>query len=92
VAQLSRLQSHCNKNSRRWQRLQAVKSKVMAECHRRTRDLNHKITRIAVSWCIEHNIEKLIVGDVTGISKNTNNEKRLNRKNRQKVGQWEFYK
>jgi len=92
VAQIQRMQSRCVKKSRRWLRFQAVKSKVLAECHRRTKDLNHKITRIAVSWCIEHNIEKLIVGDVTGIAQNTNNEKRLNRKNRQKVSQWEFYK
>jgi len=77
IAQLSRIQSRCAKGSRRWQRLQAVKSKVMAECHRRTRDLNHKITRLAVSWCIEHNVGTLIIGDVTGIAQNTNNEKRL---------------
>ena len=91
VAQLSRLQSRCKKNSRRWQRLQAVKSKVMASCHRRTKDLNHKITRLAVNWCTEHDISKLVIGDVTGISKNTKNKKRLNRKNRQKVSQWAFY-
>jgi len=63
----------------------------MAECHRRTRDLNHKITRIAVDWCIQHNVGKLVIGDISGISKNTKNEKRLNRKNRQKVSQWSFY-
>ena len=91
VAQLQRLQSRCKKNSRRWQRLQAVKSKVMAECHRRTRDLNHKITRTAVNWCTEHDISKLVIGDVTGISKNTKNKKRLNRKSRQKISQWAFY-
>jgi putative transposase len=91
VAQLSRLQSRCQKHSRRWQRLQALKSKVIAECERRTRDLNHKITRIAVDWCIEHDVKTLAIGDVTGIAQNTNNEKRLNRKNRQKIGQWSFY-
>ena len=92
VAQLSRLQSHCQKHSRRWGRLQAIKSKVIAECERRTRDLNHKITRLTVDWCIQHNVGTLVIGDVTGIGKNTNNQKRLNRKNRQKIGQWEFYK
>ncbi|MBM3236243.1 IS200/IS605 family element transposase accessory protein TnpB [Candidatus Poribacteria bacterium] len=92
VAQLSRLQSRCKKNSRRWKRLQAVKSKVIAECHRRTRDLNHKITRLSVDWCIDHDVKTLAIGNVTGIAQNTNNEKRLNHKNRQKIGQWEFYK
>jgi len=72
--------------------LQAVKSKVIAECERRTRDLNHKITRLTVDWCIEHNVKMLVIGDVTGIAQNTNNEKRLNRKCRQKISQWEFYK
>ena len=73
-------------------RLQAVKSKVMAECHRRTRDLNHKITRLAVDWCIQHDISKLVIGDVTGISKNTKSKKRLSKRNRQKISQWSFYK
>ena len=91
VAQLSRQQSRCQKGSQRYKKLQAVKSKVMAECHRRTRDLNHKITRTAVDWCVEHDVGKLVIGDVTGISKNTKNKKRLNRKNRQKVSQWAFY-
>jgi len=91
VGHLSRLQSRCQKGSRRYQRLQTVKAKIMAECHRRTRDLNHKITRIAVDWCIQHNVGKLVIGDISGISKNTKNEKRLNRKNRQKVSQWSFY-
>ncbi|MBM3236211.1 IS200/IS605 family element transposase accessory protein TnpB [Candidatus Poribacteria bacterium] len=92
LAQLSRMQSRCQKYSRKWQRLQAVKEKVQAECERRTRDLSHKITRLALDWCIEHNVKELVIGNVTGIGKNTNKEKRLNRKNRQKVGQWEFYK
>jgi len=91
VGHLSRLQSRCQKGSRRYQRLQAVKSKVMAECHRRTRDLNHKITRLAVDWCVEHDVGELVIGDVSGISKNTKNEKRLNRAARQKVSQWSFY-
>jgi putative transposase len=92
VAQISRLQSRCQKNSRRWRRLQDVKSKVQASCERRTRDLNHKITRKACDWCINHDVKTVAIGDVTGIAQNTNNEKRLNRKNRQKISQWEFYK
>ena len=92
VGKLARKQSRCKKGSRRWKRLQAVKSKVIAECERRTRDLNHKITRSAVDWCIEHNVKTLAIGDVTGIAQNTKSEKRLNRKNRQKIGQWSFYK
>jgi len=91
VGQLQKLQSRCKKDSRRFNRLQAVKSKVMAECHRRTQDLNHKITRLAVDWCADHDVSKLVIGDVTGISKNTKSEKRLNKKNRQKISQWSFY-
>ena len=91
VGQLQKLQSRCQKDSRRWQQLQAVKAKVMAECHRRTRDLNHKITRLAVDWCVDHDVSTLVIGDVTGISKNTKSKKRLNKKNRQKISQWSFY-
>ena len=92
IGKLARKQSRCKKGSHRWKRLQAVKSKVIAECERRTKDLNHKITRLAVDWCIEHDIKTLAIGDITGIAQNTKSEKRLNRKNRQKISQWEFYK
>ena len=91
VGQLQKLQSRCQKDSRRWKQLQALKSKVMAECHRRTRDLSHKITRLAVDWCVDHDVSTLVIGDVTGISKNTKSKKRLNKKNRQKISQWSFY-
>ena len=91
VGQLQKLQSRCKKNSRRWKRLQGLKSKVMAQCHRRTRDLSHKITRLAVDWCIDHDVSTLVIGNVTDISKNTKSKKRLNRKNRQKISQWSFY-
>ncbi|MHC4792409.1 MAG: RNA-guided endonuclease InsQ/TnpB family protein [Planctomycetota bacterium] len=89
IGKLARQQSRCQKGSCRWKRLQAVKSKVIAEGERRTRDLNHKITRSAVDWCIEHKVKTLVIGDVTGIAQNTNNKKRLNRN--QKISQWGFY-
>ena len=91
VGKLASKQSRCTKGSRRWKRLQAVKSKVIAGCERRLRDLNHKITRTTVDWCVEYNVENLVIGDVTGIAQNTNKDKRLNRKNRQKISQWAFY-
>ena len=91
VGKLARKQSRCTKHSRKWKRLQAVKSRVIAECERRIRDLNHKITRITVDWCVEHNIGTLVIGDVTGIAQNTNKDKRLSRINRQKISQWSFY-
>ena len=91
VGKLARKQSKCQKHSRKWKRLQVVKSRVIAECERRIRDLNHKITRTTVDWCIQHDIGTLVVGDVTGIAQNTNKDRRLNRINRQKISQWSFY-
>ena len=52
-------------------------------------NLYHQATRKAINYCIEKGIAELIIGDPTGVEKNTKKEKRLSRKSRQKVSQME---
>jgi putative transposase len=86
LGQIDRLQRKCRRYSKRWCRLQKAKNKAKAKARRRLRDLNHKITRKAVDWCIERGIKTVVIGELSGIAQG----KRLGRKQQQQISQWEF--
>ena len=89
VAELQEAMSKCKKHSRRWNKLKKTKRHIIERTRRRIKDLNHKITRAAIKWCVDHNITTLVVGDLSGIAQNTKG--RLVRRTRQKISQWSFY-
>jgi len=89
VAQLQEKVSKCVRYSCRWNKLNRTKQRLIERTRRRILDLNHKITTKAVEWCIDHNITTLVIGDLSGIAKNTKG--RLARLARQKISQWSFY-
>jgi len=89
VAVLQEKMSKCAKYSRRWRKLNNRKLRIQERAHRRIKDLNHKITFRAIDWCVKHGIKTLVIGDLTGITKNTKG--RLSRNTRQKISQWSYY-
>ena len=103
IAQLQEKMSKCTKYSRRWNKLNRTKQRVQERAHRRIKDLkfssqfrfsdenklNRKITFKAIGWCVKRGIKTLVVGDLSGISKNTKG--RLSRGGRQKISQWSYY-
>jgi len=89
IAQLQEKISRCTKYSRRWNKLNRTKQRLQERTRRRIKDLNHKITKEAIQWCIDHNITTLVIGDLSGIAQSTKG--RLARIARQKISQWSFY-
>jgi len=89
AAQLQEKMSKCVKYSRRWNKLNRAKQRIQERTRRRVKDLNHKITTKAIEWCIDHNITTLVLGDLSGIARNTKG--RLSYVARQKISQWSFY-
>ena len=81
--------SKCTRHSRRWNKLNRTKQRVRERTRRRILDLNHKITALAIEWCVRRGIKTLAIGDLSGIAQNTTG--RLSRRARQKIGQWSFY-
>ena len=75
--------------SRKWRKLKKTKQRVQERARRRIKDLNHKITYKAIDWCVKRGISTLVVGDLTGIAKNTKG--RLSRSSRQRISQWSYY-
>ena len=84
LATLSRLQSRCQKGSRRWQRLQRRRNKVRGHCSCKIGDIEHKVSRAVITWAESRQVGKLVIGDVRDIG----DGKRLHRKSQQKVSQW----
>jgi putative transposase len=88
LAALQKKQSRCKRWSRRSQRLNRAKRKLLARQKRRRRDLAHKISRATIDWCREKKIGVLAIGDVRNVADKTKQKKRLARPERQKISNW----
>jgi putative transposase len=84
LAKMQAKQSRHQQGSRRWWRLERRKRHFLEKQERRKRDLEHKISRAAVNWCVEHQIGTLALGDVRDIA----DGKRLRAKSQQKISNW----
>lgn len=84
LAQISQLQSRCEKYSRRWKKLQATKRKLLRKAQNQTTNLLHQAANEIVNYCEEKEISKLVVGDITEI--NRNKKKKTSRRLNQEMG------
>lgn len=84
MAELRSKQSSLQKGSRRWRKIQSRINRFLAKQENRVRDMEHKIGRDVVGWCVAHEIGELAIGDVRDVA----DGKRLNRKSQQKVSNW----
>lgn len=83
-AELDSKQSRHQKKSRRWWRLERRKRRFLEKQKRRRRDIEHKVSREAVNWCVERQVQTLALGDVRDVA----DGKRLNQQNQQKISNW----
>ena len=84
LAELQRLQAAKVKRSRQWQKLQRRKNRFLAQQKRRTRDIEHKVSRAVVDWAVGREVGTLALGDVRDVA----DGKRLNTKSQQKIANW----
>ena len=84
LAELRSLRDRKKKHSRRWWRIQHRINRFLAKNRAQRRDLEHKISRAIVDWCIEYKVGEIAIGDVRDVAEG----KRLNRKSQQKVSNW----
>jgi putative transposase len=84
LAQMQAKQARKVRGSRRWRRLQTRKRRFLAKQERRRRDIEHKVSRAAVDWCVEQGVGTLALGDVRDVA----DGKRLGKKSQQKISNW----
>lgn len=88
IAQLQRLMSKCKKGSHQWKKYNRAKQYVLSKSERQLQDGSHKITKAFVNWCVAQSIQEVFVGDVGSVSQGTKKKRKLRRKQRQKVSNW----
>lgn len=84
-SELARKLSRCQKGSRRWRKLRAARRKQALRSERRIRDLRHKGARLAIDFCIAHEVGTLFIGNPDGVRR-----KNCGRKQNQRMSQWEY--
>jgi putative transposase len=84
VGEIISEQSAKKQGSRRWKQLQARKNRFLAYQKRRTRDIEHKVSRAVVDYAVERKAGTIAIGDVRDIA----DGKRMSAKTQQKIGLW----
>jgi putative transposase len=67
LSEIRSAQDQKDTGSRRWKRLQQRKNRFLAEQKRRTRDIEHKVSRAVVKWSSERRAGMLAIGDVRAV-------------------------
>lgn len=94
LAELSKKMSRCKRGSRQWKKYRRAKIRVMVKTRNQLRDWMHKATTKVVEFLVAEQVTCLVVGDVTGIEKNTVQDERKKAKTtgvrRQQLSTWEY--
>jgi putative transposase len=84
LSEICSAQDHKHRGSRRWKQLQRRKNRFLAQQKRRTRDIEHKVSRAIVEWAQERKAGTLAVGDVRDVA----DGKRMAAQSQQKISLW----
>ncbi|RBW67678.1 RNA-guided endonuclease InsQ/TnpB family protein [Bacillus taeanensis] len=90
VKELQKLMSRCKKGSRQWRKYNRAKKYVLSKSEEQLKDALHKTTKQFVDWCLQHDVNHIVIGDVEGVQRNT--KKKKNKKTNQKLSNWSFGK
>jgi len=98
--ELQRLIACYKKGSRQWKKYRRALNYILSKSDAQLRDALHKTTRQFVRWCLENNIQSVVVGDVEGVQRHTSKRNKRNkdrkqirsRKHNQRMSQWQFGK
>jgi putative transposase len=93
VAQLRSLMSKCTKGSLRWGRYNRALKRANAQARAGLRNIDHQVSHKVAQIVKDCGIEKITIGDVRGIEKDTNRSERRrcksSRNQRRRLSQWD---
>ena len=90
LKELQILMSRCKKGSRQWRKYNRAKKFVLSKSNAQLEDALHKTTKQFVEWCVNHEVNHVVMGNVEGIQRNTKKKRRKNVN--QKLSNWSFGK
>ena len=82
--------SRCKKGSRQWRKYNRAKKFVLSKSEAQLEDALHKTTKQFVEWCVKHDVNHVVMGNVEGVQRNT--KKKRKKKINQKLSNWSFGK
>ncbi len=85
LGQIAKKRKRCQKGSRRWRKLQAVRRRITARKRRQIRDLRHKGTWAVIAFCQEQGVGSLFIGNPDGVRKRDSG-----RHHNQRMAEWEY--
>ena len=71
LADLSKKMSRCKKGSRQWKKYKKARVRIRQKTKNLLKELEHKTTKEVVSFLEKENVTTLVIGNVSGIEKNT---------------------
>ena len=85
LGQLDRKRKRCTQGSRRWRKLQRARRQVSARKRRQVRALRHQGTRKVITFCQQHGVGRLFIGNPHGVR-----NKNSGRHHHQRMAGWEY--
>ena len=84
--------SRCKKGSRQWKKYNKAKSRIRQKSKNQLEELEHKTTKEIILFLEEEKVTHFVIGNVSGIEKNTKKNEKKKRKNnkvrRQQLSLW----
>ena len=80
LADLSKKMSRCKKGSRQWKKYKQAKNRIRQKSKNQLEELEHKTTKEIVAFLEEEHVTNFVIGNVSGIEKNT--KKNKNKRNK----------
>ncbi|MGO8950580.1 MAG: RNA-guided endonuclease InsQ/TnpB family protein, partial [Ktedonobacterales bacterium] len=85
LGQIAKKRSRCQKGSRRYRKLQRARRQVSARKRRQVRALRHQGTRKVITFCQQHGVGQLFIGNPHGVR-----NKKSGRHHNQRLSGWEY--
>ena len=92
LAVLSKKMSRCKKGSRQWRKYKQARNRLRLKSNNQLEALEHKTTKEIISFLESEHVTHFVIGNVSGIEKNTKKNTKKRRKNnkirRQQMSLW----
>jgi putative transposase len=85
LGQIAKKRHRCQKGSRRWRKLQRARRQVSARTRRQIRALRHQGTRKVITFCQQHQVSSLFIGNPDGVRR-----RNRGRHHNQRLSGWEY--
>ena len=90
LKELQERMSRCKKGSRQWRKYNRAKKFVLSKSNAQLEDALHKTTKQFVEWCLENEVNHVVMGNPEGVQRNTKKKRRKDVN--QKLSNWSFGK